>query len=391
MLGRFDSVANSTERATQRPASAAVAVKRPLRVVITTPNGKHGKGGMDRLTQVILQALEAQGDKDVVATRLTTKGRWGKAIGSLVFAAAVARLAWLVLWRKIDLLHINLAAGGSCHRKIILAWIARKAAVPYVVHVHSGRFAEFWNSTSASLARAIDRLLLESAQVVALGRQFEQEALARIPDAKGRIAVLPNATPSRPEHARRVGNRGNKHITCVGLLGPAKGTPQLVEALKSLSARSDWSASLAGNGEVEQTRAMVSSLGLDKRIETPGWLARDDVERLLRRTDIFVLPSFSEGLPMAILEAFSYGIAVIATPLNAIRDVIEEERNGLFVPPGDVPALAKSLERLLSDADLRDRLGANALDDHRRLYTTEVFMDRITALWAKAAARQTDE
>ena len=78
---------------------------------------------------------------------------------------------------------------------------------------------------------------------------------------------------------------------------------------------------------------------------------------MLSHTDVFVLPSTAENLPMAIIEAFAFGIAVVATPVGAIPELIDHERNGLIVPVGDVKALADALRALIVDFELRGRLG----------------------------------
>src|SRR5204863_6670367 len=100
----------------------------------------------------------------------------------------------------------------------------------------------------------------------------------------------------------------------------------------------------------------------------------------------FVLPSFAENLPMSILEAFACGIAVIATPVGAVTDVITHETTGLLVPPGDVDALTDALRRLIADGKLREALGAAAKRDHAQYYEIGAYTSQLTAIWLKAAA-----
>jgi glycosyltransferase involved in cell wall biosynthesis len=174
-------------------------------------------------------------------------------------------------------------------------------------------------------------------------------------------------------------------LTTLGLLGPNKNTTQLIEALGSLSSRSDWVATIAGNGEVLKARAQVSKLGIVERVDVPGWIDQDQVQHLLEQTDIFLLPSLSEGVPMAILEAFSCGIPVIATAVNSIPEVVQDGRNGLLIPPGDLPALVAAMTRLLDDTDLRHRLGQQAFEDHAALYELTAYTKRLKKVWQEAA------
>ena len=159
----------------------------------------------------------------------------------------------------------------------------------------------------------------------------------------------------------------------------------MIEALRQLSKRSDWHATIAGNGDVAGSRAQAQRLGIADRVDIPGWLDATGVDNVLRRTDILVLASFAENLPMAILEGFAYGLAVIATPVGAIPEVIEHERNGLIVPTGDVDALAAAIQRLIDDPTLRQRLGAAAQRDHADHYDINVYVPRLATVWREAA------
>jgi glycosyltransferase involved in cell wall biosynthesis len=82
-------------------------------------------------------------------------------------------------------------------------------------------------------------------------------------------------------------------------------------------------------------------------VELPGWLDPSESAALLQRTDILALPPFVENLPMAVIEAFAYGVAVVATPVGALPKMIDHDRNGLLVPVGDAEALANALNHVL--------------------------------------------
>ena len=143
-------------------------------------------------------------------------------------------------------------------------------------------------------------------------------------------------------------------------------------ALGRLADRDDWTATIAGNGDVEETRTSARRLAIAERVNIPGWLDSDATAQVLRRSDVLVLPTFIENLPMIILEGFACGVPVITTPVAAITEVVEHERNGLLVPVGDIEALAEALRRLIDDPDLRLRLGRTARDVMRGLTTLEV-------------------
>ena len=101
-------------------------------------------------------------------------------------------------------------------------------------------------------------------------------------------------------------------------------------------------------------------------------------------TDILVLPSFSENLPMSVIEALAHGVAVICAPVGALPDIIEHERTGLIVEPGDVEELASALSRLTEDPDLRRRLGEGGKALHRTRLDIDVCAERLVAIWTES-------
>jgi glycosyltransferase involved in cell wall biosynthesis len=356
-----------------------------VRVVWTTPHGLTGAGGMDRLTQHVAQAVQSDHLEHIGFVPLTTKGRWGIVAGAFVFALALVRLVLLAKGKGVDLLHINVAAYGSAYRKMILALLARRLGIPYVVHIHAGKFGAFWNEASPPIAAAIDRFLTQSAAIIVLGRDFSHMITDRLPALQSKVHIVYNATPRRRGTTQPAAARAKIQLTSLGLLGPRKNTTGLIAALGRLKDRPDWMATIAGDGEVEKARAQIESLGIADRVSIPGWIDQTSVQALLETTGVFVLPSLSEGLPMAILEAFSYAIPVVATPVNAIPDVVKHEKNGLLVPVGDLDALVAALRRLLEDADLRQALGRQALRDHTERFTFEAYMQRMRVIWQQAA------
>jgi glycosyltransferase involved in cell wall biosynthesis len=376
------------------PPTAAVACQadaalaKDIRVVWTTPNGLTGAGGMDRVSQLIMGAIDAGTLRGVSITPLTTKGKWGVGVGAFVFAGALARFALIAGKGGVDVLHINVAAYGSAYRKLILARLARAFSIPYIVHVHTGRFGEFLNRASPRLAAALERFFEQSVGVIVLGRDFRSLIEKRFPRLKTKVHLLANATPSRRRTPREVRPGDRLQLTTVGYIGPNKNTVQLIEALARLKPRTDWVATIAGNGDIDTARAHVNRLGLADRVSLPGWIDHAAVQELLDRTDVFVLPSLSEGMPMAILEALSYGVPVVATPVGAIPEVVGHERNGLIIPVGDLDALVEALARLLDDGDLRRSLGQQGLRDHAERYDLQGYIERLKGIWNLAVGRR---
>lgn len=355
-----------------------------LRVLIATPFGARRPGGIDRLTDLIVDTIERQAADRIQVSRLVTRGT-----GSLLWAPFVFCRALMQFWTikrrgEVDLLHINVAADGSAIRKAVLARVARSLGVPYVVHLHGSRFHQFWPSTGPRVRKMVNQLFADSAAIIVLGKYWSQLVKSYVPQAAGKTIVLPNAT-APTSVAREPAVDGRVRISFLGQLGQRKGTPQLIEALGRLADRRDWTATIAGNGQVQETIVRTRELGIGDRVNVPGWLDASAINDVLRKTDVFVLPSFAENLPMSILEAFACGIAVIATPVGSVEDVVAHGANGLIVPAGDVDALTAALVQLIEDGKLRDRLGSAAKSDHAKHYEISSYLSRLTAIWRSAA------
>jgi glycosyltransferase involved in cell wall biosynthesis len=154
--------------------------------------------------------------------------------------------------------------------------------------------------------------------------------------------------------------------------------------LHSLNDQSGWEATLAGDGEVDQTRAKIAALGMADRVRVHGWANPADVIALEETHDVMVLPSFNENLPMSVIEGMACGMAVIATPVGAVPDIIKDGQSGLLVPPGDVAALAATLSRCISDVGLRHSLGICARAYHSQYLNLDDYAQRVVAIWKTA-------
>jgi colanic acid/amylovoran biosynthesis glycosyltransferase len=150
-----------------------------------------------------------------------------------------------------------------------------------------------------------------------------------------------------------------KRLLYIGRLSAAKGVPILLQAIASLTAQHpEVLLTIIGDGPDRQALETQSAqLGLTHHLKFVGYQSQESVCQYLQACDIFVLPSFAEGLPVVLMEAMATGVPVIATAIAAISELVEDGVNGYLVPPGAVEPLAHKLDQLLSNAQLRQSLG----------------------------------
>lgn len=152
--------------------------------------------------------------------------------------------------------------------------------------------------------------------------------------------------------------RSVPRIIIVGRLSPEKGHVILLDAVSKLARRGvAVEVEIVGGGPFEQPiRREEAELGIGDRVIHSGELLADEVARRLADADIFCMASFSEGLPISIMEAMAVGVPVVTTWISGIPELARDGVTAMTVPPGDSDALADAIERLVSDEALRERL-----------------------------------
>lgn len=167
----------------------------------------------------------------------------------------------------------------------------------------------------------------------------------------------------------------------VGGLQPLKGVGVLIESIAAVRrSGSSIRLEIVGRGPEEaRLTSQVKELGLEDAVTFSGWVPNDLVPEKMRSSDVFVLPSFQEGMPNAVLQAMACGLPIVATAISSIPALVEDGVNGFLVPPGDMDALAAAVSRLALDRPLRERMGV----ENRRKVLEE---HTISLVWPRVAA-----
>jgi glycosyltransferase involved in cell wall biosynthesis len=259
---------------------------------------------------------------------MTEGGYWRKL---LTFLRALVSVQ-TQLQRGVDVVHIHFASGASSRRKMMIARLAMRHRVPVILHGHGGGYRRYWGRISSVERRLAQQMLRRAQRIVVLGADW-RDFYASIGAPRERIEILPNpvAVPKRLPDRPHGGRVRLVHLASIGrdkgsfdLLGALSHLPQRIKAQVHVVA--------AGTGAVDELRAAALRLGLQEILEVRNWIEPDERDRLLACSDVFVLPSYYEGLPMSLLEAMAWGLAPICTPIGSIPEYIEDGGNGLLVP-----------------------------------------------------------
>jgi glycosyltransferase involved in cell wall biosynthesis len=361
-------------RADRAPQSRDLPACRSVLMVGTDLNGM---GGVRAVVQGYLESgLFEKIDCAYVATH-----RYGSHLAKL----SAALTGWLRVAARLHtldapLVHVHMSPGASFWRKSVVCALARLHHRPYVLHVHAGPFERFYESSSPLARRIVRAVLARAERVIALTRSW-REILARI-EPRARIEVMPNGVSLPVLDETRSPDERRPTLLFLGDVGQHKGAFDLVRAFARIAHRfAGLRLVYGGVGDIDRVRVIAAELGVADRIECPGWLAPEAKRAALAGAAGFVLPSYMEGMPMALLEAMSFGLPVIATAVGGVPEIITPEVDGLLVPPGDIAALAAAMARLVGDPQLRRRLGVAARATVANRFSLEAAVERLLALY----------
>jgi glycosyltransferase involved in cell wall biosynthesis len=272
---------------------------------------------------------------------------WGAYPGALMDLTSVLRR------RRVEALH--------CHdftAAILGTLAATMTGIPSVLTLHGGHHYREKKLRRWLLRRAARR----SASVIAVSSETARQLTHDLSLHPEEVQVIPNGTPmvsGEAERGRRILGTCPDTVTvlAVGRLIQVKGFDILSRAARLLQG-TDARTRMVVAGDGEERRVLE---GMNEEDSTGGQLSflgmRDDIPDLMAGADIFVMPSRSEGLPMALIEAMAAGLPVVASSVGGIPEVVEHGVHGLLVDPEDPAALAEAIAILSSDPALRARMG----------------------------------
>ena len=201
--------------------------------------------------------------------------------------------------------------------------------------------------------------------------------------ARSRIHVIHCGVDLRYFVPAPNGKKGNT-ILCVARLDRQKGLDCLIRACALLAEQgTDFQCVIAGDGpERGSLEHLIAELGLSERVVLLGSKTQDQVRELLLKAAIKVLPSRSEGIPVALMEAMALKVPIISTRIMGIPELIEDGVSGFLVPSDDVDALADRMHTLLTDEKMRHRFAENGYAKVSRDFNLKTETDKLMALWS---------
>lgn len=310
------------------------------------------------------------GDLGIERESITFRGPLG--LGS------VSEIASIIARHRLDVLHSH-----EFMMAVLGALAAKREGCRHVITMHGGDYytRKYRRRLALRFATAL------SSHTVAISDDFRDGMVEFLHLGPGSIQLIHNGVASV------VGSGGAVReelgvgpdevlVLAVGSLYPVKGHEFLLRAMTALPASGcRVVTAIAGTGfEESRLRELATSLGINDVVQLLGY--RSDIPDLLDAADVFVMPSLSEGLPMAMIEAMLAGKPIVASDVGGIPELLSTTDVGILVPPRDPEGLANALGRVISDPELRRRLGSAARARAQTHFTSSAMADRYLELYS---------
>jgi glycosyltransferase involved in cell wall biosynthesis len=361
-----------------------------------------GPGGAERMLASVAAELQSAGSDNLVLVPAGGEGWLARELSGTRVQVETYRLdrpfsprfaKWLAARFREH--RIMLAHSHEFSMAVYGTWAARLAGgTAHLFTMHGTRYYAERLRRRIALRAACQF----SSAAVCVSQQLARLLARDLWIRPSRVVSIPNGVRPPPRGATQSSLRDelglastDRLVVAVGNLYPVKGHRYLLEALAHLGPRHpELHVAIAGRGELDAPlRARARELQVDGRFHLLG--LRSDIPNVLASADVFVLPSLSEGLPLALLEAMLAGRPVVATSVGEVPIVLDGGRAGLLVHPEDAPGLATAVSSLLSDPALARRVSAAALKRATERYTLDAMMEGYLALYAKALRNHSDD
>jgi glycosyltransferase involved in cell wall biosynthesis len=270
------------------------------------------------------------------------------------------------------LAHIHFSSDMSFWRKVPYICACRLLHTRLLLHIHPSHFWDYWQQQPRWLRQKM-HAILRMADAIAFANPAMVDVYKPLfPDVP--LLFLPN--PIDVQRYPFSNARRRQQVLFLGALLKGKGVYDILRAVPLLAAaHPHLTFMLCGDHEVEQVRQTVQQQNLERQVKIRSWVGYEEKLALLQESAVLILPSYSEGFPMVVLEAMATGVPVIATPVGGLPALLQDGEQLLFTEPGHPAMLARQIDRLLTDPSLQERLRQKGVD-YVQLHDVKAVMER---------------
>ncbi|MGM9869239.1 MAG: glycosyltransferase family 4 protein [Sodaliphilus sp.] len=317
-------------------------------VLTIGPSFKPVEGG-------IAQVMDYYNSDVFTSFRFIANSCPGSKLRKLVCAisAYISTFFILLLNRNIKILHIHTASKVSFKRSMIFAKLGFLFRRKVVMHIHAGSFISYYEINPEYVAKSLKQCY----KVIALTELWKQRFELQI--GLTNVEVINNLVPL-PTLRDPINKKSDMvEALFLGAIKPEKGIFDLMEVIAAhkLELQGKFTLYVGGNEQTERLISEIHNNGIADIVKFEGWIGAERKIELMNRCSVLFLPSYIEGLPICIMEAMSYGLAIVASTIGGIPSIVNEGENGYLLSPGDKNKLWTAIQTLIENPELRLQMG----------------------------------
>lgn len=274
-----------------------------------------------------------------------------------------------------EIVHIHTSEPPSAIRKALFVWWAKLWKKKVIVHFHA--FSP--ETTINGKYQKVYKYLFNHADKVIVLSQLWKNYVNNTFHLGNKVQIIYN-----PCTTEILPNRYSKQniILYAGTINTRKGYADMIKAFAQIASQyPEWKIVFAGNGDIDKGKMLAKKLGIESQTQFLGWINGKEKDKAFKEATIFCLPSYAEGFPMAVLDAWAYGLPVITTPVGGIPDIAKDGDNLLLFQPGDYNKLAHLMECLINNKTLREKIIKQSLILSKTTFNIDTINKHISNLY----------
>ncbi len=338
------------------------------KILFVGPEYKNHRGGIGFLISIYKNSIL---DFNFIPTHNPNKNKLGLI---LFFFRQISIFFYkIILEKEIKIIHIHGSHKGSFFRKFIIFVIAKSFSKKVIYHLNSSNFIDFFDQSNFIIKIAIEKMLHNSDKVIVVSNILKDEYYRKF-----RISNLESLNnmvlPIKSSSLKKKNIKVIKFLF-LGRIGDndRKGAFLLLETIKSIKQKlNNVEFLFGGDGETKKFQEKIDELELGNIVKYLGWISESEKESTFNEIDIFILPTFYEAQPLAILEAMNFSKPIISTLVASIPEVVEHEKNGILIKAGDKNALKNAILYFINNPKEIELMGLESKKNIKRFYPESV-------------------
>lgn len=303
------------------------------------------------------------------------------------FLGQFFRFIITIIFVRPQIVQIEATYGVSFLKNSFFVILAKILGRKIILSLYGGQADSFYNNLPSIGKKYVKYILFCCDKIRIEFKQRKDFFVKKIGLVESKILILPNAVYlNEPPMKDIKPTEEELNLLFVGWLLKEKGVFDLLKGIEILKQKSyKFKIKIVGPegrvGELKRVLDDIQKRNLINIVEVTGEKPSYEMESFYSNADIFILPSYTEGLPYAILEAMSYKLPIISTNIGALPEVIEEGVNGFLIEPGNVKTLTEKIEILAKNKKLREKMGKNNYEKMKNEYSVDHLVKKLTNVY----------